>query len=120
MISPLTLYHNPDCSKSRAAHQLLTERLGEGGFRVVEYKTQGLRRVTLQTLLVKLDLAAKAIVRPKEAAEQGVDVDSASEAQLLTALEAHPGIMQRPIAEGAITAVIGRPPENVLTLLPSS
>lgn len=119
MTAPLTLYHNPDCSKSRAAHQLLTERLGEGGFRVVEYKTQGLGRVEIQTLLVKLDMDAKAIVRPKEAADHGVDVDNASEAQLLTALEAHPGIMQRPIAEGSISAVIGRPPEQVLTLLPS-
>lgn len=114
---PLTLYHNPNCSKSREAHQLLTDRLGAGAFRVVEYTDSGLSKPQLATLLVKLDQEVKTIVRAADAAKLGIDVAAASSAQLMAALVEYPHIMQRPIAEAAIRAVVGRPPEKVLELL---
>ena len=43
---------------------------------------------------------------------------SLSEAQLIAAIAAHPKLMERPILEAGDKAVIGRPPENVLELLP--
>lgn len=114
---PLTLYHNPDCSKSREAHKLLTDKLGAGEFRVVPYIDQPLARPELETIIVKLGTAVKDIVRDKAAAKVGVDVTKASDDELYAALMNHPEIMQRPIAEAAIAAVIGRPPEKVLELI---
>lgn len=114
---PLTLYHNPDCSKSREAHKLLTDKLGADEFRVVPYLDQPLTRPLLETLVIKLGAAVKDIVRDKDAAKIGIDVAKASDDQLYAALVNHPAIMQRPIAEAAIAAVIGRPPERVLDLI---
>lgn len=115
--SPITLYHNPNCSKSRAAHELLTDKLGAGGFRVVEYLSTPLPRPLLATLLVKLGQSVQTIVRAKDAEKLGIDVASATDNELLAALTAHPALLERPIAEAAITAVVGRPPERVLDLL---
>jgi arsenate reductase len=44
--------------------------------------------------------------------------ESLSEAQLIDAIAQHPKLMERPILEVGDKAVIGRPPENVLELLP--
>lgn len=115
--SPLTLYHNPRCSKSRKAHELLTAELGEGQFRVVSYLDEPLTKDQLATLLTKLSCPVAAIVREADAAKHGIEVATASDDQLLTALVHHPGILQRPLAENATTALVGRPPERVLELL---
>jgi arsenate reductase len=77
-MTDLTLYHNPRCSKSRGALELLEAR--------------GLT----------LDLADTSL----------------SEAQLIAAIAAHPKLMERPILEVGDKAIIGRPPEQILELLP--
>lgn len=116
---PLTLYHNPACSKSRKAHELLTAKLGEGQFRVVPYLDRPLTRPELETLAVKLSApdGVKALVREADAKKLGIDVATATAGELLTALATHPQLLQRPVAEAAIAAVVGRPPEQVLTLI---
>ncbi|MGH8376288.1 MAG: ArsC/Spx/MgsR family protein, partial [Pseudomonas sp.] len=43
---------------------------------------------------------------------------SLSEAQLIAAIAAHPKLMERPILEVGNKAIIGRPPEQILELLP--
>lgn len=116
---PLTLYHNPACSKSRKAHELLTAKLGEDQFRVVLYLDRPLTRPELETLAVKLSApdGVKDLVREADAKKLGIDVATATADELLTALATHPQLLQRPVAEAAIAAVVGRPPEQVLTLI---
>ncbi len=109
------LYHNPKCSKSREAKALLEERGID--FRVIEYLKTPLDATALRALLTKLDGDVASLVRPKELKEAGVDMSTCDEDALLAALALHPAAMQRPVFVVGDSAVIGRPPQRVLSLL---
>jgi len=110
----VTLYHNPRCSKSRAAKQLLEEQGVE--FKIVEYLDQPPSVADLEALLRKLGCSAFDMRRPKEAREAGIEHLKGND--LLHALTRNPRALQRPILVVGDRAVIGRPPELILDLLP--
>ena len=117
-MTDLTLYHNPRCSKSRGALELLEARgLAPN---VVRYLETPLDAAQLQRLLGKLGISARQLLRTGEDEYQSLNLadSSLSEAQLIAAIAAHPKLMERPILEVGEKAVIGRPPENVLEILP--
>jgi arsenate reductase len=95
------LYHNPRCSKSRGALELLNERGIQP--RVIAY----------------LDTPPSALLRTGEEAYAalGLDDESLSDDALIAAMVAHPRLIERPIFVHNGRAVIGRPPEQLLTLL---
>lgn len=117
-MTDLTLYHNPRCSKSRGALELLEAR----GLAptVVRYLETPLDAAQLKALLGKLSISARQLLRTGEDEYKTLDLADASlsETQLIAAIAAHPKLMERPILETADKAVIGRPPENLLELLP--
>jgi arsenate reductase len=112
----VTLYHNPRCSKSRAALALLADRGAD--VEVVEYLATPLSRAALAALLRKLDTPAIAMVRTDEPDFRPYAGRALSDDEVLDALAANPRLLQRPIAEVGPHARIGRPPERVLELLP--
>ena len=71
-------------------------------------------------MLAKLGLTARQLLRTGEEEYKTLNLADASlsEAQLIAAIAAHPKLMERPILETADKAIIGRPPENVLEILP--
>jgi len=112
----LVLLHSPRCSKSRAAHALLCER----GVAFVErrYLEDPLSRAELAALRERLARPAAEWVRSGEAAYAAAGLDaSSSDAAILDAMAAHPILVERPILVRGARAVVGRPPERVLTLL---
>jgi arsenate reductase len=113
----VTIYHNPRCSKSRQTLALL-EQSGTSPV-VVEYLKTPPDHETLKKLLAKLGLGARELMRNKEAAftELELDRDALSEDELIAAMVANPILIERPIVEAGERAVIGRPPENVKTLI---
>ena len=117
-MTDLTLYHNPRCSKSRGALELLQAR----GLAptVVKYLEEPLNAAQLQGLLGKLGVSARQLLRTGEDEYKSLNLADASlsEAQLIAAIAQHPKLMERPILETADKAVIGRPPEAILELLP--
>ncbi len=115
----VTLIHNPRCSKSRAALELLRERGVEPT--LVRYLDEPLGREQLARIVAALGGDAHRIVRVKEAAygERGLSAES-SEDEILDALAAEPRLLERPIALCAERAALGRPPENVLAVLDDS
>lgn len=117
-MTDLTLYHNPRCSKSRGALELLEAR----GLTptVVRYLETPLNAGQIKALLGKLGISARQLLRTGEDEYKMLQLadDSLSEAQLIDAIAAHPKLMERPILEAGDKAVIGRPPENLLELLP--
>ena len=114
----LTLYHNPRCSKSRSALQLLEERGLQPA--IVRYLETPPSAEELRSLLDKLAIPARQLLRSgeDEYRDLGLAREDLSEAQLIEAMAAHPKLIERPILIAGERAVIGRPPENILDLLP--
>ncbi|MGL4316805.1 MAG: arsenate reductase (glutaredoxin) [Pseudomonas sp.] len=116
-MTDLTLYHNPRCSKSRGALELLEAR----GLtpNVVRYLETPLSADELQALLGKLGIGARQLLRTGEDEYKALNLADSSlgEAQLIAAMAAHPKLIERPILVAGDKAVIGRPPEKVLELL---
>lgn len=112
----ITIYHNPRCSKSRETLALIEANGVKPA--VVEYLTAPPDAATLEHLLGLLGLEPRALMRRKEAeyAELGLDNPALGRAELIAAMVAHPRLIERPIVVSGNQAVIGRPPENVLTL----
>ena len=105
----MRLYHNPRCSKSRQALALLNERDIE--FEVYLYLKLGISEDDID-LLTSLD----GIIR-KNDLEKGSNIDFSDNEQVSKLLKTQPKLLQRPILVLGDKAVIGRPPENILTLL---
>ncbi len=115
-MSEFVIYHNPRCSKSRTTLALLQDKGIEP--EVVLYLEQSPDEGAIRDLLGRLGIAAAALVRKGEDAyrEAGLSADS-SEDELVAAMARFPKLIERPIVVKGARAVLGRPPENVLSLL---
>lgn len=111
------LYHNPRCSKSRGALELLRERGVEP--QIVAYLDSPPSLEELRQVLKMLGMPARALLRAGEEdyANLGLDNPALTEEDLLGAMVQHPRLIERPIFVHGGRAVVGRPPEQVLTLL---
>ena len=112
---PITLYHNPRCSKSRAVLSLLEER--QLDIEIIEYLKTPPNSSTLHKILEKLGGSAVQLVRTSEKEYQTLNLAQANKNRLIDAIVEHPNLMQRPIIVSNDRAVIGRPPEQALTIL---
>jgi len=112
---PVKIFHNPRCSKSREALGLLQARGVTP--QIIAYLQTPPSRGELQQILKALGIPAKDLVRKKEAAEAQIDPEALSEADLVSAMVAHPEIIERPIVVNGTAAIVGRPPERVLDIL---
>jgi arsenate reductase len=116
-MTDLTLYHNPRCSKSRGALELLEGR----GLTptVVRYLETPPDAAQLRDLLGKLGIGARGLLRTGEDEYKTLNLADASlsDEQLIAAMAAHPKLIERPILIAGDKAVIGRPPEKILEIL---
>jgi len=115
-MNDFTFYHNPRCSKSRSALALLNERDTEP--LILRYLDEPLSEEDLAELLACLGLSARQVLRTGEAIYRELNLQEASEKALIKAISEHPVLLERPILRVGKRAVIGRPPERVLELLP--
>jgi len=113
----LSIYHNPRCSKSRQTLELLQAKGQEP--EIILYLETPPSANTLKSLLSKLGLGARALLRKGEDAfkEHQLKDDSLSDAELIDFMVRFPKLIERPIVVKGDKAVLGRPPENVLELL---
>lgn len=114
-MSKFTIYHNPRCSKSRQTLALLKDHGVEPD--IIDYIKTPLTESDIQTLLKKLSMAASELVRKKEADYKALSLSSADDSALVKAMASHPKLIERPIVVKGSKAVLGRPPENCLTLI---
>ncbi|WP_341520915.1 arsenate reductase (glutaredoxin) [Pseudomonas sp. G.S.17] len=117
-MTDLTLYHNPRCSKSRGALELLQAR----GLSptILLYLETPPDAAQLRELLAKLGIGARQLLRTGEDDYKTLNLadKSLSDDDLIAAMAAHPKLIERPILVAGDKAAIGRPPENVLEILP--
>jgi arsenate reductase len=111
-----TIYHNPKCTKSRATLALLQGRGIEP--RVIEYLKTPPTTAELRNIVAKLGISPEQLVRKGEEVYKQKYADKAlSDAQWIEAMVHDPILIERPIVVSGERAVIGRPPENVQSLL---
>lgn len=113
----VTIYHNPRCSKSRQTLQLLEENGVTPD--IVLYLENTPDKATLSSIQKSLGVEARGMMRTKEAEykEQQLADANLSDSDLLDAMVNTPKLIERPIVVNGDKAAIGRPPENVLSIL---
>ena len=112
-----TIYHNPRCSKSRQALQLLRGAGIEPT--IIEYLKTPLAKEQLRNISQLLGLRPKDFVRKIEKDFKDNDLSKYLEDddKIIDAMSLFPKIIERPIVVSGGEAVIGRPPENVQKLI---
>lgn len=111
----LTIYHNSRCSKSRQTLELLKENTTKA-ITVIEYLKQPLTQDEITQLISQLACKPIDMMRTKEAEFKEQNLKGASDEQLIQAMVSTPKLIERPIVSDGEKAIIGRPPENALTL----
>lgn len=113
----VVIYHNPKCAKSRQALELLAARGIQP--RIVEYLKTPPTQAELERILTLLGMQPRDLMRTKEPEyrQAGLDDPRLSRAALIRALLEQPRLMERPIVLAGGKAALGRPPENILSIL---
>jgi arsenate reductase len=112
----VTIYHNPRCSKSRQALSLL-ESKGNKPI-VVEYLKKPLTTEQLSQIINELNIKPIDLVRKNESIwKENYKGKELSDDELIEAMISNPKLIERPIVSSSKGTVVGRPPENVLSVL---
>ena len=113
----VTIYHNPRCSKSRAALEFVRSRAADP--KVVEYLKNPPSPAALGRILKQLGMEPRDLMRRQEAPYKELDLGEPGKTrkELIAAMVAHPILIERPIVVTGRGAALGRPPENVLEVL---
>lgn len=116
-MKPITIYHNPKCSKSRETLALLEGKGFE--LRVIEYLKTPPSRTELERILRLLHLEPRELMRKQEPEYRalGLDHKALTRAQLIEAMVENPRLIERPIVLANGKAALGRPPTRVLEIL---
>lgn len=118
----IKFYHNPRCSKSRQALQLISSQ--NITLEIIKYLEEGISKLDLENVFNRLEINRNNFLRKNEKAfkDLNINLEKISIDQLIKLIIENPIIIQRPLAikyekDVFIDAVIGRPPEMVLNLL---
>jgi len=114
---PVTILHNPRCSKSRQSLELL-ENNGVSA-QVILYLQDPPTSTELKSLLQKLNMNPSEILRTGESRfkEMAISLEDMDDDEMIALMADNPILIERPIIFNEIKAVIGRPPENTLEIL---
>mgnify|MGYP001823320938 FL=1 len=113
----VTVYHNPRCSKSRAAMEYLEENGIET--EVVKYMDSPPDANDIKELLSMLGMTPRELMRKHEKVfkEAGLDDPTFTDDELIEAMTQCPSLIERPIVVNNGKAVLARPPETVQDIL---
>jgi len=112
----VTIYHNPSCSNSRKALEIIQSR----GIvpKIVEYLKTPLTPQKLRHLIKdELHVPVRDVMRTQEAVYAQMNLGDADDDTLLAAVAAHPILLNRPIVVTDKGARLCRPGETVEVLL---
>lgn len=115
----VTIYHNPACGTSRNTLELIRHAGIEPT--VIEYLKTPPDRATLESLIARMGVSTRALLREKGTpyAELGLGAAHWSDAQLIDHMLAHPILINRPIVITSRGVKLCRPSETVLDILPA-
>jgi arsenate reductase len=112
----MKIYHNPRCRKSRETLKIISETGRE--VQIIEYLKDTPTENELKEIIELLAITPKQLLRKNEAIYKekfkGKDL---TDDQWIKAMVEYPKLIQRPIVVDGKRAVLGRPPENVKSLI---
>jgi len=113
----VTIYHNPRCSKSRQTLELLQKKGTQP--EIILYLQTPPTPEKIKEILTQLNLTPRELIRKKETPykENNLENPNLTETQLIQAMHDNPILIERPIVQTNNKAALGRPPENILTIL---
>lgn len=115
----ITIYHNPKCGTSR--NTLAMIRASGVEPKVVEYLKDPPSRARLESLIKKMGLPVRDLLRQKGTPydELGLGDPKWTDDELIGFMMQHPILINRPIVETDKGARLCRPSEAVLEILPN-
>ena len=113
----ITIYHNPRCSKSRRALEILSSQCKN--FEIIEYLDTPPTRREILNILEILQMSPRDLMRKNEIPYRTyhLEFSGLSNAYLIDKMIEHPILIERPIVLANGKAVIGRPPERIMEIL---
>jgi arsenate reductase len=117
-MSDITIYHNPACGTSRKV--LAAIRATGAEPRVIEYLKTPPSRAELKSLLQRMGMTPRALLRRRGTpyGELGLDDPNKTDEALIDAMLAHPILIERPIVATRRDVRLCRPPEKLAEILP--
>ena len=111
------IYHNTRCSTSTATLAILEQN--NAAFVIVIYLVNPPSASELRSILQDLGIGARDLIRKGESVYKELQLSNQSltEDELIKAMLNNPILIERPIVRTAQGVVIGRPPENVQSIL---
>ena len=116
-MSSITVYQKPTCTTCRQVAAALREAGVD--FASVDYFTDPIPQATLTSLLKKMGLSARELLRKKEARCKALKLDSRdlSDDQIVALMVEFPELIQRPIVERGSKAILARPADRIRAFL---
>ena len=114
-MNSLYFYHYPKCSKSRQAKALLDSHNIE--YEMIDYMSKGLTFDEVENILILLHLQPDQFIRKRTLTELDLSLRGLNDNDCIQLIYDNPLLFERPLLHNGSTAVIGRPPENILTFL---
>ena len=111
-----TIWHNPRCSKSRAALAILEGTPGVE-VEVVEYLKTPPSRAEIEAVLAKAGVRPSQAIRKGEGVVKEIALDVTDDKAVLDAMAQHPILIERAIVITEKGAIIARPPERASEVL---
>ena len=117
MSDQITVYEKPTCTKCREMDRYLRD--SNIDFTQVNYYLEPLSERKLRELIRKMEIKPRELLRTSEAIFRELELGKKelSDDEIISLMVKHPDLMQRPIVERGDRAVLGRPVENVRSLL---
>ncbi|MBI4547970.1 MAG: glutaredoxin family protein, partial [Ignavibacteriae bacterium] len=111
-MSKLTIYQKPACTTCRNVMNILKEAGVD--YEAINYYINPISKSKLKSLLKKMGLQAKDILRTKEPIHKKLKLvgKQISEDELIDLMIRHPDLIQRPIVEKGTKAILARPPRR--------
>jgi len=112
----MKIYHNPRCSKSRQGLEILQNTAMD--FEIIDYIKNPISTNEIIDILTKLKIKPIELVRKNESIwKESYNGKNLTDNEIINALAENPKLIERPIVIHGEKAVIGRPPENILSVL---
>ena len=112
----IKIYHNPRCRKSREGLTIL-ENSGKE-FETIKYLEEVPSEATLKEIISLLGISPIQLVRKTEQIwKENYKGKELSDIEIIKAMIENPKLIERPIVIHKNKAVIGRPPENIISII---